>query len=146
MVDYLSEDTLTIPGQKYALISVVSPNSKQKNDTCGVKIRGVFDTMEEAKVHANKLVKIDPSFDVMLVELYKWLPIPPDVSQIENQEYQEQHLNQLVKGHLENQVLAQQQFEERKLELMEGKREPNEFIGHAAESSGANDDTESIED
>lgn len=139
MVDYLSEDKLTIPGQQYALISVVSPSSTQKNDTCGVKIRGVFATMEEAKEHANKLVKIDPSFDVMLVELYKWLPIPPDVSQIENQEYQEQHLNQLVKGHLENQVLAQQQFEERKIELMEGKREPNEFIGHAAESSGTND-------
>ena len=50
-IDYLDEDFITVPGQKYALISVVSPQSQQKNDLCGLKIRGVFNTQEEGQRH-----------------------------------------------------------------------------------------------
>ena len=59
-VDYLQPDSIQIPGQKYALISVVSPQSNQKNDHCGVKIRGVFEDTKSAEFHAKKLQSSDP--------------------------------------------------------------------------------------
>lgn len=120
-IDYLKADETTIPGQKYALISIVSPESNQKNKTCGVKIRGVFEDIEEAKMHAKKLSTIDPIFDVFLVEMYKWLPVPPNKEMIENQEYQDEVLNTIIKTHTEEQVKAKQFFEERKQEMMADK-------------------------
>ena len=123
-IDYLQADNIQIPGQKYALISVVSPQGKQKNDMCGVKIRGVFDDMESAKMHAKKLQKDDPIFDVYLVELYKWLPIPPDNTHIESQEYQDEVLNKLVQGHVDEQARAREFFNHRNLEVMKGNVDP----------------------
>ena len=133
-VDYLQADTLQIPGQRYALISIVSPSSNQKNDTCGVKIRGVFETVDEANIQAKKLAKIDPLFDVFLVELYKWLPVPPNKDMIENQEYQDEVLNGIVKTHADEQLKAKEFFEQRKLELMEGNGDP--LDGFEVDSKG----------
>jgi len=118
-MDYLAPDELTIKGQNFALISIVSPESAQKNDICGVKIKGVFDRQEEAQEYAKKLHKIDSVYDIYLVELYKWLPIPPNKDDIESQEYQDERLNKIVKTHVENNVKAKELFDERKHELME---------------------------
>jgi hypothetical protein len=113
--DVLSEDVLQIPSQQYALISVVSPKSNQCHDMHGLKIRGVFKTHEEARFHVNKLMKIDNTFDIYLVDMYKWLLIPPDNEQIENKEYQEEMLQELVEGHKKEQELAKQHHRERVL-------------------------------
>tara|TARA_Y100000816_G_C25730085_1_gene384541 strand:- start:42 stop:479 length:438 start_codon:yes stop_codon:yes gene_type:complete len=118
-VDYLDEDTITVSGQKYALISVVSPNSMQKNDLCGLKIRGVFSNIEEAQTHAKRLQKVDQLCNIYVVEMYKWLPIPPDDENIDNHEFVESKLNSIVKGYKEQQFLAKQHFEERKNENLE---------------------------
>jgi len=123
-VDYLKPDEIQIPGQKYALISVVSPTSSQKNESCGVKIKGVFESIEEAQLHAKKISKLDPLFDVYLVELYKWLPVPPNSDMIENQEYQDSVLNGIIKGRAEEQIKANAFFAERKNELMLGNSDP----------------------
>ena len=133
-VDYLQPDSIQIPGQKYALISVVSPQSNQKNDHCGVKIRGVFDEIESAKMHAKKLQANDSLFDVFLVELYKWLPIPPNTDLIEDQEYQDSMLNKIVHGHAEEQLRAKEFFEQRKTELVQGSIDPIEENIHPAET------------
>ena len=111
--DILEEDTIQIPSQKYALISIVSPNSNQKHEQCGLKIRGTFATKEEAEFHAKRLQKADPNFDVYLVEMYKWLLIPPDNSQIEDHKFTEDRLEKLITGHKEQQILAKQHHEER---------------------------------
>ena len=135
-VDYLKPDDLQIPGQKYALISVVSPNSSQKNDMCGVKIKGVFEDIESAKLHAKKVSQNDPLFDVYLVELYKWLPVPPDKDMIDSQEYQDTFLNTIVKGHAEEQQKAKAFFSERKTELMLGNADPLEGLGVVYDKKG----------
>lgn len=131
-INHLEPDTFTIPGQNYALINVVSPKSNQKNDNIGVKIKGVFATLDEAKAHAAKINKIDPTFDLFLVELYKWLPIPPSIDDIENQEYQDKKLNDIISAHHEEQVKAKEYFEQRKTELVQGNLEPNEFINDSS--------------
>ena len=119
---------MKIPGQNYALISVVSPNSNQKNDTCGVKIRGVFESVEEANLYAKSLSSTDPLFDVYLVELYKWLPIPPNNDMIENKQYQDEILNNIVQTHAEEKIKAQKFFEDRKHQLMQGHVDPVDGI------------------
>lgn len=119
--DFLDEDFVKVSGQNYALISFVSKNSRQKLETSGgdsekigIKIRGVFGTKEEAEAHVKKLMKFDNAFDIYVTELYKWLLAPPNTDEIEDQVYQEDYLNDMVKGYKEAQLLAKQQFEERK--------------------------------
>lgn len=124
-MDYLAPDELKVMGQNFALISVVSPESAQKNDMCGVKIKGVFEKQEEAEEYAKKLHKIDSVYDIYLVEMYKWLPIPPNKDDIQSQEYQDERLNKIVKSHVENNLKAREVFDERKEELMNIEASPS---------------------
>ena len=118
-LDFLDEDLVTVPGQVYALVSVVSPSSRQKGEQCALKIRGVFGTRDEAERHVKKLMRVDNAFDVYVVELYKWVPFPPNPNQIEDQRYVDEYLNNLMQGYKESQLAAKQEFAERKRELME---------------------------
>mgnify|MGYP006091401561 CR=1 FL=1 len=128
-IDYLKPDEKRFPGQNYALISVVSPESNQKSKACGVKIKGVFETTEIAQMEAKRLMQLDSTFDIFLVEVGKWLPIPPDKNMIESQEYQDKYLNDLIQGHKENTMLGNKMFDDRKNELMQGKIDPSETKG-----------------
>lgn len=121
-VDYLDEDTVKVPGQNYALVSFVSKstkNQKTDHDKIGLKIRGVFATKEEAEAHIKKLMKSDNLFDVYLVEMWKWLAVPPNNDDIEDVRYQEEYLQEMVKEYKNSQELAKQHFQERKKLVME---------------------------
>jgi hypothetical protein len=117
-IDYLNED-LQISGQNYCLISFVSPEGSQKCDVNGIKVRGVFDTVDEANRKADELRTVDPDFDIYVASVGKWLPWFPDPKKVPSVEYQEPQLNELVKGHRENQIKSKRHFEERKRDLME---------------------------
>lgn len=136
--DILEEDRIQIPSQRYALISVVSPQSTQKHEQCGVKIRGAFGTKDEAEYHAKRLQKDDPNFDVYLVEMYKWLLIPPNNEMIEDHQFADKLLQDIVQGHKEQQDLSRQHHEERKREEKLGVPERGETSG---ESSGKSTET-----
>jgi len=129
-IDYLSED-IPISGQKFCLLSFVSPTGNQKSDINGLKVRGSFDTLEEANKKANELRSIDPDFDVYIASVGKWLPWYPDPKTIPDIQYQEEQLNQIVKGHKENQIKSKQHFEERKRDLMEQALEEGSKEGQA---------------
>jgi len=124
-IDYLKPDEKKFPGQNYALISIVSPSSNQKTDTCGIKIKGVFETIEIAQQEAKKIMELDSTYDVFLVEVGKWLPVPPNKDMIESQEYQDKILNDIIKQHHENSELGNKMFEERKNDLISGKTDPS---------------------
>lgn len=111
----LDDDFITVPGQLFALVSFVAPTgTNQRNDKFGMKIRGCFATKEEAHQYVRRLQQYDKTMDIYLVDMYKWLMIPPDPNAIDEQEYQEEFLNNLIKGYRENQALAKQHFQERK--------------------------------
>ena len=114
----LEQDYTTVPGQLYACLSVVGPEAPQKNDKFGIKIRGAFATRDEAANHAKRLQKEDSTFDIYVVDMYKWLLIPPDPSKIEDAHYTNEKLEALMTGYRENQVLATKMFEERKRDMM----------------------------
>tara|TARA_B110000008_G_C16900886_1_gene536689 strand:+ start:244 stop:918 length:675 start_codon:yes stop_codon:yes gene_type:complete len=115
----VDKDSFTIPGQNYALISIVSPETTQKTkDFSAIKIKGVFDKIDDAREHADKLQKLDPTFDIYVVEMYSWLLVPPDPELIE-QVHVDTKLNEIIAGHRESQLKSKMYFEERKRELLD---------------------------
>jgi hypothetical protein len=117
-MSFLEEDMLKVSGQNYALISVVSKDSNQKAEVTATKIRGVFNTIEEAQEWAKRLHKIDPNYDIHLVELYKWLLLPPPKDT--KQEFMDEKLNEIIKGYEEQQDQAKEVFNERQRKLVSG--------------------------
>jgi len=117
----LEQDYTTVPGQLYACLSVVGPEAPQKNDKFGIKIRGAFASRDEAASHAKRLQKEDSTFDIYVVDMYKWLLIPPDPMKIEDVHYQNEKLEEIMSGYKENQAEATRMFNERKRDMMEAK-------------------------
>lgn len=117
----LEQDYTTVPGQLYACLSVVGPEAPQKNDKFGIKIRGAFASRDEAASHAKRLQKEDSTFDIYVVDMYKWLLIPPDPMKIEDVHYQNEKLEEIMSGYKDNQAEAARMFNERKRDMMESK-------------------------
>ena len=122
-IDLLETDTVQVPNQQYALITVVSSKDTKNH---ALKIRGVFNTVEEAQKHAQRLHNSDPNFDIIVAELYKWLQIPPNRDDIENQVHSDETLNTIIKAHKDEKDKVNAFFAQRKDELMKGNIDPNE--------------------
>lgn len=114
----LEQDYTTVPGQLFACLSIVGPDCPQKNDKFGIKIRGAFNSRDEAASHAKRLQKEDATFDIYVVDMYKWLLIPPDTEKIDDVHYNNEKLEEIMSGYKENQAQAARMFEERKRDMM----------------------------
>lgn len=114
----LEPDYLTVPGQTFACVSFVGPDLPQKNEQLGMKIRGCFATREEAATHAKRLQKEDALVDIYVVDMYKWLLIPPDRTKIEDTHYANEKLEEIMTKYRENQAAAAAMFEKRKRDMM----------------------------
>jgi hypothetical protein len=126
-IDYLTEDP-PIPSQKYALISIVGPNMRQKCDVWGLKIRGVADSLESAKSLTKRIMKLDKDYDIYTVDIGKFFPLAVEPYDVANVEYENQQLNDMIKSYLENKEKANEHWHNRKQEMMkeairEGKAE-----------------------
>jgi hypothetical protein len=84
----------------------------------GLKIRGSFGTIEEAKAKAKKLQKVDDIHNIALGEVGKWLPWDPSSDQFSSQEYAEDQLNQLMQRYRENEDNRNQMFREAKMKAL----------------------------
>jgi len=114
----LEQDYTVVPGQLYACLSIVGPECPQKADKFGIKIRGAFPTRDEASNHAKRLQKEDPIFDIYVVDMFKWLLIPPDPAMIDDAHYTNEKLEEIMVKYRENQSQAARMFEERKRDMM----------------------------
>lgn len=114
----LSQVYTTVPGQLFACISIVGPDTPQKSDQFGLMIYGTFSTRDEANNHAKRLQKEDATFDIYCVDMYKWLLIPPDNTQIDNVHYNDEKLEEIMIKYRENQSQGAKMFEERKRDMM----------------------------
>ena len=79
-----------------------SAQNDSQTSVRGVKIRGVFDTYREAQVRAQVLQRMDRSFHVFVGQVGYWLPWDPDANKVEDQQYLENELNNLVHKYKEN--------------------------------------------
>ena len=114
----LTRDTITVPGQNYVVISCIGPEAPQKHEKFGIKIRGCFNTQEEAAKHAAKLQAEDSTFDIYVSDMYQWVLIPPDPVAINDVHYTNDKLEEIMAGYKENQAMAARHFEERKRDMM----------------------------
>lgn len=117
----LQTDKIKVPGQNWVCVSFVTPNGNQKtkDGSLGMKIRGVFDTHQEAVDHVKRLIRMDPTFDIYICSMYEWCLVPPDNDKIRDQVYQNEELNKILSEYNKNQIYAKEHFEERKRELVE---------------------------
>lgn len=117
--DYLYEDP-PVPNQKFVCLSILTPkNFKDTKETMStLKVRGCYDSFEEASKRGEFLRNIDPHINVYVGEVGKWLPFDDDPEKAKQQEYQNKQLNNLMKGYTENQEKAKEFHEQRKNELI----------------------------
>ena len=83
-----------------------------KTTVRGIKVRGSYDTLQEAQAKAKKLQQNDKNFNVYIGQVGFWLPWDPNPHNIDSQEYAESELNTLVKKYRENQEKKDQHFQE----------------------------------
>jgi len=80
----------------------------------GIKVRGVFASEAEASARAKRLQKSDPSFNIYLGSVGKWMAWEPDPNKVADQEYANDELNSLMKKYRENEEHRDQYYTEQK--------------------------------
>jgi len=101
--------------------------------TRGMKVRGVYPSMEEAELRCKMLREIDPNHDVYVGPVGMWMPWEPEAYKTGRVEYLEEELNQLMSEKNKNEANAKEAFEQR---VKEAKRKAIEDNIKNAEKSG----------
>ena len=90
----------------------------------GVKVRGVYDSYQQAEAKAKELQRGDRSFHIFIGQVGYWLPWDPTADKVENEEYLEEELNNMMKSYKQNEINRDIFYEEQKREkLKEAERE-----------------------
>jgi hypothetical protein len=84
-----------------------------QTNTRGVKVRGSFETQEEAEIKCKMLREEDPDHDVYVGHVGKWLPFHPDAYKTGKVEYLEKELNQLMAEKKKNDEVSKEKFKQR---------------------------------
>jgi hypothetical protein len=79
----------------------------------GIKIRGVYGNPKEAELKAKKLQSKDKYHNIFLADVGKWVPWNPKPSEIADQEYNNDQLNNLMRKYKENEDNREKFFDER---------------------------------
>jgi len=101
----------------------------------GIKVRGVFPSEAEASIRAKRLQKSDPSFNIYLGSVGKWMAWEPDPNKVGNSEYANDELNSLMKKYRENEEARDQFYSEQKQ-----KKQGTVVTGESVTESGSSYD------
>ena len=94
---------------KYVLISYVVNGNDNR---AAMKLKGAFVTEEDARAHVKNLIEYDATYDILIAEMYKWIPCIPDTSKIET-EYNDERLNILNKAQKKENLKTRQYHRKR---------------------------------
>ena len=84
----------------------------------GIKIRGVYDTIQEAQHRSESLRKKENNkFSIYIAEVGCWCPWSPNPDDIKDQEFAETELNTLMKSYTENIEKSSEYYLSRKEDL-----------------------------
>ena len=132
--DYLDEDKpfrQLVKKQNFTVISMLTPNcfpedkrqEYKDQKILGIKVRGVFETYEDAKAHSEKLQQLDKFHNIFVGEVGKWLPFDVDISNMQTEEdpvYREKSLNQYMKAYKDTLKEEEVTEKQRKEEQLKG--------------------------
>jgi len=105
----------------------------------GMKVRGVYNSREEAVARSKKLQRTDTIHNIFVGEVGKWLPWDPEPSQVGEQEYAEEKLNTLMKKYKENEDSREMFERENRAKMMQGKKAKSEEERVEADANAALD-------
>lgn len=108
----------------------------------GLKIRGVFPSIEEAEMRCKLLREVDPSHDILVGPVGIWMPWDPEAYKTGRTEYLEPELNRLMHEKIKNEESANQEFNAR---IKEAKMEAIKKNKELADDTG-NNLTQDIDD
>tara|TARA_B100000787_G_scaffold162433_1_gene143155 strand:- start:267 stop:992 length:726 start_codon:yes stop_codon:yes gene_type:complete len=98
-------------------------NNKFKTNVRGVKVRGVYQSKEEANARASRLHKTDSNFHVFVGQVGYWLPWDPCADKIEDEHFGDDQLNDLMQKYKENNVNKDVFYEEQKRDKLKQAQE-----------------------
>jgi hypothetical protein len=115
----LEPSSVTVPGQEWVLVSFVGKSCSQKTDQFGMKIWGAFPDPESARDHLKLIGKLEENkwYDIYILQMYNWAVIPPDPHCVEDQEYHDEKLNELLSEHKKEKYRSKELFDTRKDKL-----------------------------
>jgi len=91
----------------------------------GIKVRGVYATQREAEVRCKVLQRLNKRDNVFLGQVGYWLPWDPNPERVENTEYLEPELNNLMKQYKENAAKRDIFYQEQKENLLKNRVKQN---------------------
>ena len=94
-----------------------------KTSVRGIKVRGVYQSKQEAEMRASKLHKSDSNFHVFVGQVGYWLPWNPCADKIEDEQFLDSGLNELMEKYKENNINKDLLYEEQKREKMKAAQE-----------------------
>jgi len=110
----------------------------------GLKIRGVFDTYNEAMARAKTLQKLDASHNVYVGQVGHWLPWDPEPHEVGDMEYADDQLNTLMKKYKENEEKRDEFFAEQKSGRILGAKAPKGVSAGSGAPGVGNATTEGV--
>ena len=97
--------------------------NEYKTSMRGVKIRGVYNTKEEAENRAKKLSRTDSTFNVFVGQVGYWLPWDPCADNVDKEVFQNDQLNQLMEGYEKNNINREIFYEELKQDKIQAAKD-----------------------
>ena len=94
-----------------------------KTSVRGIKVRGVYQSKQEAEMRAGKLHKSDSNFHVFVGQVGYWLPWNPCADKIEDETFADSQLNDLMTKYKENNVNKDIFYEEQKRDKIKAAQE-----------------------
>ena len=94
-----------------------------KTNIRGLKVRGTYNTKDEAEKRAKKLQTLDSDFHVFVGQVGYWLPWDPCADKIEDESFVNSQLNDMMEKYKENNINKDIFYEEQKREKVQAARE-----------------------
>lgn len=86
----------------------------------GIKVRGCYETLDEARRRGEALIRDDPKFHVYIGEVGCWCPWSPNPDDIKDEVFAETQLNTLVCEYKQNIESRKAEFAQRRDEMARG--------------------------
>ena len=121
----LEEDSIVDKYKDYLFNSKVkldkefSEQNEFRTSVRGLKVRGIYDTLQEAEMRAKRLQKSDPNFNVFVGQVGFWLPWDPEPKEIGEEQFLNDELNQLMTEYKANADKRDEVFNTRKRDLIQ---------------------------
>ena len=94
-----------------------------KTNIRGLKVRGTYNTKDEAEKRAKKLQTLDSDFHVFVGQVGYWLPWDPCADKIEDESFINSQINDMMEKYKENNINKDIFYEEQKREKVQAARE-----------------------